>query len=171
MTSVKWSRRLWLVAEFLFSRKIQTKNRSVCENAVTGMWGSFTLQVIGSWLGELTRNVTKRLGYQSGQYWRHFRNGGSNHNAKLFAVERELFSFFKAKRRYTEEFNFKTKLNHSCCLDLISNCKKHSYQTNSLSLPKFVPNEWTFGQRLLGSFRGQDLNKHNLNKRFSFNMY
>ena len=49
MTSVKWSPRMWLVAEFKFSREIQAKNRSVCEKAVTEMWGSFTLQVIGSW--------------------------------------------------------------------------------------------------------------------------
>jgi len=28
---------------------IQTKNRSICENAVTGIWDSCALLVIGSW--------------------------------------------------------------------------------------------------------------------------
>ena len=37
----------WLVCGGLNSPQIQTKNRSVCENGVTGMWGSCTLLVIG----------------------------------------------------------------------------------------------------------------------------
>ena len=32
----------------LNSRLIQTKNRSLCENAVTGIWGSCTLLMMGS---------------------------------------------------------------------------------------------------------------------------
>ena len=31
-----------------YLRKIQSKNKSVCENAVTGIWGSCTLLVMGS---------------------------------------------------------------------------------------------------------------------------
>ena len=53
-TSIKeLSRCLWFVTVVpcgsLNSHQIQTKNRQVCENAVTGIWGSCWLLVMGSW--------------------------------------------------------------------------------------------------------------------------
>ena len=47
----------WLL-RFLWGSEfeIETKNRSVCENDVTGIWGSCRLPVMGSW-----RNMTSNI--------------------------------------------------------------------------------------------------------------